>query len=101
MNIKKGDNVIIISGSDKGKTGKVVASFPADNKVVVEGVNLKKKHQRKSKENQKGQMVEKALPINVSKVMLIESSTGKGTRVGRKEIGGKTVRISIKTGKEI
>lgn len=101
MFIKKGDNIIVISGADKGKIGKVAASFPEQSKVVVEGVNLKKKHQRKTRENQKGQVVEKALPINVSKVMLIDPSTSKGTRVGHKEIGGKKVRVSIKSGKEI
>src|SRR3989344_3294283 len=101
MNIKKGDNIIVISGSDKGKTGKVVASFPAVGKVVIEGVNVKKKHQRKTKENQKGQMVEKALPINVSKVMVVDSGTGRGVRVGHKDIGGKKVRVAVKTGKEI
>lgn len=101
MNIKKGDNVIVISGSDKGKTGKVVASFPADYKVVVEGVNVKKKHQKKTRENQKGQMVEKSLPINVSKVMLIDPSNNSRTRIGSKDIGGKKVRISVKTGKEV
>ena len=100
MNVKKGDNVIVISGSDKGKVGKIVASFPALNKVVVEGVNVKNKHQKRTKENQKGQMVKKAMPIFASKVMLVDS-TGKKVRVGHKEIGGKQVRVSTKTGKEI
>ena len=101
MNIKKGDNVIVISGGDKGKTGKVAVSFPADSKVLIEGVNIKKKHQRKSRENQKGQVIERAMPIDVSKVMIVDPSTGKGTRFHNKEIGGKKVRISVKSGKEI
>jgi len=100
MNIKKGDNVIVISGSDKGKTGKVIAAFPADFKVVVEGINIKKRHQRKNKANQKGQMVEKMMPINVSKVMVVDSG-GKKTRIGYKEIGGKKVRVGVVSGKEI
>lgn len=101
MNIKKGDNVIVISGADKGKTGKVVAAFPARSKVIIEGVNLKKKHQRKTREDQRGQVVERPLPLVVSKVMLIDPSNNQKTRIGKKEIDGKRVRISIKTGKEI
>jgi large subunit ribosomal protein L24 len=99
MKIKKNDNVIIIAGKDKGKTGKVVKTFPTQGKVIVEGYNLIKKRQRPTKQNQKGQTVEKAMPINASNVMLMEG--GKRVRVGRKEISGKTVRVSKKTGKEI
>lgn len=68
--IKKGDSVKVITGDDKGKTGKVLKSFPDSGKVVVEGVNLKKKHQRPSKKNQKGQLIEKPMPIDVSNVAL-------------------------------
>ncbi|MEI8339513.1 MAG: 50S ribosomal protein L24 [bacterium] len=99
MKIKKNDNVIIIAGKDKGKTGKVVKTFPELGKVIVEGYNLIKKRQRPTKQNQKGQTVEKAMPIDASNVMLMEG--GKRVRVGRKEISGKTVRVSKKTGKEI
>lgn len=99
MKIKKNDNIIVIAGKDKGKIAKVVRAFPKDNMVVVEGVNLKKKHERARKANSKGQIIEKAMPINVSNVQLIEDK--KGVRVGKKEIGGKMVRISKKTGKEI
>lgn len=91
----------MISGADKGKTGKVVVAFPTSGKVLIEGVNVKKRHQRKSRENQKGQIIEKALPIGVSKVMIVEPSTGKRTRIGSKLIGGKKVRISVRSGKEI
>ncbi|MBU6231258.1 MAG: 50S ribosomal protein L24 [Patescibacteria group bacterium] len=68
MHIKKGDNVVILSGDDKGKTGKVVKAFPRENKVVVEGVNMAKKHQRPRAEGQKGQVIEMAMPIAASKV---------------------------------
>ena len=68
--IKKNDNVIILTGKDKGKTGKVIKSFPSDNKVVVEGLNLVKKHQRPRKEGQKGQVVDQAMPIHVSNVAI-------------------------------
>jgi large subunit ribosomal protein L24 len=66
MNIKKGDTVKIISGDDKGKTGKVVKAIPAINKIVVEGINVMKKHERSRKQGQKGQVVDIAMPIDVS-----------------------------------
>lgn len=66
MNIKKGDTVKIISGDDKGRTGKVVKAIPAFNKIVVEGINVMKKHERSRKQGQKGQVVDIAMPIDVS-----------------------------------
>jgi large subunit ribosomal protein L24 len=99
MKIKKNDNIIVISGKDKGKTAKVVKAFPKDDLIIVEGVNMKKKHERARKANSKGQIVEKAMPIHVSNVMLLEGK--KGVRVGKKMIGKKMVRVSKKTGKEI
>ena len=99
MKIKKGDNVIVITGKDKGTTGKVIAAYPKDGIVLVEGVNIHKKHQRATKSGSKGQIIDKAMPINVSNVMINED--GKRARVGRKLIGGKSVRVSKKTGKEI
>jgi large subunit ribosomal protein L24 len=66
MNIKKGDTVKIISGDDKGKTGKVVKAIPAINKIVVEGINVMKKHERSRKQGQKGQVVDVAMPIHAS-----------------------------------
>ena len=68
MHVKKGDNVIILTGDDKGKTGKVVKAFPAINKVVIDGINTVKKHQRPTKEGQKGQTVEIAMPMHASNV---------------------------------
>jgi large subunit ribosomal protein L24 len=70
MHIKKGDNVVILSGDDKGKTGKVVRAFPAEGKVLVEGVNVMKKHERTKKQGQKGQVVERAMPIHASKAAI-------------------------------
>jgi large subunit ribosomal protein L24 len=80
MKIKKGDNVIVIAGKDKGKTGKITKALPRDNKVVIEGINLRKKHQRAARSGAKGQIVERALPIHVSNVMAVDTKTGKGTR---------------------
>lgn len=68
MHIKKGDTVLILSGDDKGKTGKVVKAFPAEGKVVVEGMNTVRKHQRPTKQGQKGQVVDLAMPMHASKV---------------------------------
>jgi large subunit ribosomal protein L24 len=68
MKIKKGDNVIILAGSDKGKRGKVMKAIPSENKVVVEGVNMKKKSMKARRKNEQGQVVAIAMPINVSNV---------------------------------
>ncbi len=70
MKIKKGDLVKILSGDDKGKTAKVLKAFPALNKVLVEGINTIKRHQRPTREGQKGQIVERPMPVNVSNVAL-------------------------------
>ena len=74
MKIKKGDLVKIISGDDKGKTAKVLQAFPRDNKVLVEGVNTIKRHQKPTREGQKGQIIEKPMPLNVSNVALADGS---------------------------
>ncbi len=99
MKIKKGDNVMIISGKDKGKTGKVVVAFPKENSVIVEGMNVQKRHEKRKRSDSKGQIVDKAMPINVSNVMIHDS--GKVARVGKKIVGEKMVRINKKTGREI
>lgn len=70
MTIKKDDNVIVLTGKDKGKTGKVIKSMPKKHKVIVSGINMTKKHQRPRQQNQKGQIVEKPMPIDVSNVAL-------------------------------
>ena len=77
MHIKKGDIVKILTGKDKGKTGKVLKAFPKENRVLVEGVNIYKKHERARKEGQKGQVVERAVPIQVSNVANVETLTKK------------------------
>ncbi len=84
MNIKKNDNVKIIAGKDKGKTGKVLQIFREDNRVSVEGLNLLIKHLRPSRQGEKGQRVEFPAPLNISNVMLVCPSCGKPTRVAHK-----------------
>ncbi len=84
MRIKKGDNVKIMKGKDRGKTGKVIQSFPRVGKVVVEGVNMTVKHMRTRREGEKGQKLEFAGPITVANVMLVCPKCAKPTRVGMK-----------------
>lgn len=101
MEIKKGDIVIVKTGKDLGKKGKVVRALPQENRVVVEGVNIRKKRQRARKSNEKGQVMEMAFPVAVSNVMAFCSNCNKGVRLGHKEIKGKKSRVCIVCGKEI
>lgn len=101
MKLKKGDNVIVIAGKDKGKKGKIVAVFAEKNRVVVEGLNMTKKHQRPRKSGEKGSMINIAMPIHASNVMILDPKTNLRTRVGKKEVGGKKVRVTKKSGQEI
>ncbi|OGN09162.1 MAG: 50S ribosomal protein L24 [Candidatus Yanofskybacteria bacterium RIFCSPHIGHO2_02_FULL_41_11] len=101
MKILKGDNVIILSGKDKGKKAKVLNVLPKDNKVVVEGLNLVKRHLRARKQGQKGQIVSKERPINVSSVALVCKSCGLPTRVGYKVEGDKKNRVCKKCKSEV
>jgi large subunit ribosomal protein L24 len=98
MKIIKGDNVVIIAGKDRGKQGKVLEALPSEMRVLVEGVNKKKKHERARRSGQKGQIVEKTYPVHVSNVMIVDSQSGLRTRVGYKVEGGKKVRIARRTG---
>ncbi|UQQ73280.1 50S ribosomal protein L24 [Enterococcus faecium] len=97
MFVKKGDKVKVITGKDKNKEGVVLAAFPKKDKVIVEGVNVVKKHQKPSQAAPQGGIVEMEAPIHVSNVMVVDS-TGVASRVGYKEVDGKKVRVSKKTG---
>jgi large subunit ribosomal protein L24 len=98
MKIKKGDKVIVISGKDKGKTGEVAHAYPKLNRVLILGVNVAKRHQRARKQGQKGQLIEKPMPIHVSNVMIVDPKKGKGTRVGIRRVDGHRERIAKKSG---
>ena len=101
MNIKKDDKVIVLSGKDKGKQGKVLSADPKAMKVVVEGVNVATKHQKPMKQGQDGGIIKVETPIYVSKVQLVCPKCGKGTRVGHKIADGKKTRVCKKCGAEI
>ena len=98
MFVKKGDKVKVITGKDKNKEGIVLEALPKKDKVVVEGVNIVKKHQKPSQPAPQGGILEVEAPIHVSNVMVIDPSNGEATRVGYKEVDGKKVRVSKKTG---
>jgi len=100
MKIKKGDQVIVIAGDDKGKTGEVVRSMPKASKVVVQGINLVKRHTKPS-QSTPGGIITKEAPIHVSNVSLIDSKSGKGTKVGYKEVKGRKVRFARKSNEVI
>ena len=100
MNIKKGDQVKIISGNDKGKHGKVLSVFPAEGRLVVEGVNMRKKHMRPRKQGQKGELIRIAGSMTIARAMLICSKCNKPTRIGIKVEDGKRHRICKKCGGE-
>lgn len=101
MKIKKGDQVLIISGKDRGKKGKVSVVFPKDFKIIVEGVNIRKKHARPRRGGEKGQIVQMPSPLDVSNAKLICSKCGKATRIGYKISEKKKYRICKKCGQEI
>ena len=82
MHVKTGDKVMVITGKDKGKTGVILASFPKKNRVLVEGVNIVKKHSKPSQMNPQGGIINQEAPIHVSNVMPIDPKTGEPTRVG-------------------
>ena len=96
MKIIKGDTVKIISGKDRGKTGTVLHAFPAADKIIIDGLNLVKKHSRPRKQGEKGHMVSVPRPLGVSKVMLICASCKEPTRVGSRMDGARKVRYCKK-----
>ena len=98
MKIKKNDTVYIRSGKDKGKTAKVLRAFPKDMKVLVEGINIKKYNKKATRSGGKGEIIDRAYPVPVSSVSLIDPKTKKPTRVGMKLVGKKMVRVSKKSG---
>ena len=102
MNFKKGDKVNVIAGKDKGKSGKILHVLRESNRVVVEGINVVKKHQKPNATNQTGGIVEIEHPIHISNIMMADPKTGKSTRIGHEiNKNGKKVRVSKKSNEKI
>lgn len=101
MKIKKGDQVQVIAGKSRGTTGEVLLVLPQDDKVIVKGANMMKRHMKAKREGEKGERIEKEAPIHVSNVMLMCPHTNKPTRVGYKIEGGEKIRISKRANKAI
>jgi large subunit ribosomal protein L24 len=95
--IRKGDNVVVLSGKDKGRSGEVLQVMPKDDKAVVRGVNLMRKHQKQT-QSQEGGIISKEAPIHLSNIALADPKDGKPTRVGFDIRDGKKVRISKRSG---
>ena len=102
LHVKKGDTVIVIAGKEKGKKGKVIEALPKKERVVVEGLNLVKRHTKPSQNNPQGGILTKEAPIHVSNVMLVDPESGKPTRVRMVlQADGTKVRTDVKSGKAI
>jgi large subunit ribosomal protein L24 len=100
LKIKKGDKVIVIAGRDKGKQGDVLSVIPTENRAVVSGVNIVKRHTRQTP-SQEGGIIAKSLSINVSNLALRDPKDGKPTRVGYKMVGERKVRFAKRSGEVI
>lgn len=93
--------MIAVTGKDKGKKGKVLKVLPLVNRVVVEGINISKVHQKSRTKGVSGQIVDRPMPINASNLMIVDPKTNVRTRVGIKNIGGKNIRVTKKSGSEL
>ena len=98
--VKKGDKVVVITGRDKGKSGEILEVLRAENRVIVQGVNMAQRHQKQSMQ-QEGGIVQKELPIHVSNVALIDPKTEKPTRIGYKMDGERKVRVARRSGEAL
>lgn len=94
VKIHKNDNVIVIAGNDKGKTGKILKVFPKESRVIIEGVNIRKRHSKPTQNNPQGGIMEKEAPIQISNVMLLDPKSNEPTRIGAQII------LDEKTGKK-
>ena len=98
--IRKGDNVVVITGRDRGKTGEVLRVLPAENRAIVRGINLVRRHQRQTAREQGG-IITKEMPIHLSNISLAEPGDGKPTRIGFRFVEGRKVRYAKRTGDQI
>ncbi|MBQ3442301.1 MAG: 50S ribosomal protein L24 [Selenomonadaceae bacterium] len=101
LHVKKGDTVVVLSGKDKGKQGKVISAMPKAGKVVVEGVNKVKRHSKPSLKVPQGGIITKEMPLHACKVQLVCPACNKPTRIGHKDVNGKNSRVCKKCGEVI
>lgn len=102
MNIKRDDTVVVISGNDKGKQGRVLRVYPERGRLIVEGVRMMKKHTKPTQRDPQGGIVEREAPIHVSNVMVLDPKSDAPTRVGRKRLDdGRSVRVAVRSGEMI
>src|SRR4029079_8205952 len=101
MKLRKNDKVIIIAGKDKGKSGTIVRVLVKENRVIVEGLNMMKKHQRGRKSGEKGSVKDREMAMSASNVMILDPKTGKASRLGKKKVGDTMVRIARKSNQEV
>ena len=100
--IKRGDRVVVLTGKDRGKQGTVRSILNKDNRVLIEGVNIIKRHQRARQQGQASQIIEREAPVHISNVMLIDPNDGQPTRVGfRRREDGSLVRVGKRSGEDI
>lgn len=101
LKIKKGDQVIVLAGRERGKTGEVVRVIPSKERAVVQDLNMIKRHTKPSASNPQGGIAESEAPIHISNLAIVDPDSGKGTRVGYKMDGDKKVRFAKKSGKTV
>lgn len=101
MKVKKGDLVKMLTGKDRDKQGKILRAFPGKEKVLVEGLNMVKKHRKATRKGEKGERISLPMPVNVSNVQLVCPKCGKLTRTGSKVVGDNKFRVCKKCGAEI
>ena len=102
MKIRKGDNVVVLAGKDRGREGSVSRALPSENKVIIEGVNMVKRHRKATSATMQGGIIDKAMPIDASNVAILSPSDGKPTRIGyRLTESGEKLRICKRTGVDL
>ena len=101
MRLKKGDKVVVLSGVDKGKEGRILFVLPEKDRVIVEGIRMVKRHTKPSQQNQSGGIIEKESAIHVSKLAFVDPTTGEKTKLGVKVVDGKRLRMSKATGEVV
>lgn len=99
--LKEGDQVIVLGGADKGKTGRVVSIDRSGAKAIVQGINMKWRHLRKSQEHPQGARIQREYPIDVSNIAYLDAETGKGVRLGAEVRDGRKVRVMRPSGKPV